>query len=482
MSIVQHLSEHFQRMAGLIGLLALLTLGNGSPCRASHTVGEDAPPAAIPVGLESEAPLPAATAIPVKIERQGGSWQLYRDDEPYFIKGIGGSRYLDVAAEAGANSVRTWGSRDAGELLSRAMEHGMTVMFGIWLSHDRADYLDSGYRSSIKNKIQDLLDNHKHHPALLMWALGNETNLRGADTPAAWQFVNELASLIKSQDPLHPVVSVIVPIAGTLDNIAEYAPNLDVVGINTYGGLPRVREIIEASAYEGPYIITEWGVNGHWEADRTEWGRPIEPTSAQKADFHLKRYEQHILANRDRCLGSYVFRWGHKQERTPTWYSMFIENVPGIDLPEVSCPTVDVMRFNWSGSWPTNQAPRVAGLTVNGIAGGALRLTPGESIVARVDAADPENDGLRYVWELLEEPTVLGSGGKPEPRPAALGDVVDGNLPQLNLVAPQKTGEYRLFVYVLDPNGNVGTANIPFQVNLFPSPEIANRETPATDG
>jgi hypothetical protein len=413
--------------------------------------------------------------VPVTIDRPAGGFQLIRGGQPYFIKGVGGRQHLDMAAAAGANSVRTWDSHDAGSVLKQAGDQGMTAMLGIWLSHDPSDYLDPVYRDQKTKEVQGLLDNHKNHPALLIWALGNEIDLEGADTPAAWEFVNDLAGRIKRQDPNHPVISVITANAGTLNNIATYAPDLDAVGINAYGALSGVRRMMEGTVYQGPYIITEWGVDGHWEAQRTVWGRPIEPTSAEKGDIHLRRYGKDILANRDRCLGSYVFLWGQKQERTPTWYSMFIENFHGVDLPDAACPTVDAMQFNWSGGWPSNQAPRVDEMTINGIiAGGDVKLTPGEPFVAHVSAADPDNDGLRFFWELMTEPTVLGIGGSHEPRPDALDHVPDGRLPQLNLSAPERAGDYRLFVYVLDQNGRVGTANIPFQVGAPADPQSSS--------
>jgi hypothetical protein len=85
-------------------------------------------------------------------------------------------------------------------------------------------------------------------------------------------------------------------------------------------------------------------------------------------------------------------------------------------------------------------------------------------MVSRTQVRDPENDRLTYLWELLEEPAVLGSGGSHEPRPRTLSSVRQDNSPVLNLKAPLLPGEYRLFVYVLDHNGHAGTANIPFQV------------------
>jgi hypothetical protein len=113
---------------------------------------------------------------------------------------------------------------------------------------------------------------------------------------------------------------------------------------------------------------------------------------------------------------------------------------------------------------------------------GDVRLAPGEPILARVAATDPENDGLSYVWELMEEPTVLSIGGSPESRPGALGSIVQGILPELNLLAPDRTGEYRLFVYVLDRNGHVGTANIPFQVDQSPARDVEHGQASPSDG
>jgi len=455
-----------QFLSVITGLVLLISWGIGSPCSASDPGTPD------PVGLALPTPMSTADSpVPVTIRKVHGAYRIYRGSQPYFIKGVGGRQHLGLAAEAGANSVRTWGPNDAGDLLEHARGYGMTVTLGIWLSHVASDYLDPAYKIRKMEEVQQLLDLHKNHPALLMWALGNEINLEGADTPEAWQFVNELACQIKGQDPHHPVITVISYDEDTPNNIAAHAPDLDAVGINAYASLSSVRIMIEDSDFEGPYLITEWGVDGHWEAKRTVWGRPIEPTSEQKVDFHLRRYEQNILANSDRCIGSYVFLWGQKQERTPTWYSMFIEKLPGIDLPVAACATVDAMRFNWSGDWPSNRAPKVIRITINNrTASGDVTLTPGESFVARVAAADPDQDGLRFVWELMEEPTELGIGGSYEPRPGALDVVIDGSLPELSLLAPQKAGEYRLFVYVLDQNGHVGTANFPFQVDLVSMP------------
>jgi hypothetical protein len=454
----------------LINLLILIIIA-GIPAR-SPAVDQNDPSemvAHLSLGAlqnASEKPADSGHPLHVEIRQQGTAFQIFRGDEPYYIKGIGGRHYLDTAAAAGANSIRTWSSQNAGALLDRARDLKMTVMLGVWLSHHASDYVDPYYKTSKIEEVRNLVNSYRNHPALLVWALGNEINLQGGDTREAWLFVDELARQIKELDQNHPVITVITSKKATLNNIATLAPHLDAVGINAYGAVTSLRAMVDRSFYRGPYIITEWGVDGHWEVLHTSWGRPIEPTSARKEEYHLLRYNRAILANSDRCIGSYVFLWGQKQERTPTWYSMFLKDILGADTGAVSFPAVDAMHFNWTGTWPPNRAPEVRRMIINNVsAENNIVLSPGEPMISRVEAGDPENDALSYIWELLEEPTALGIGGSYEARPRTLASVKEDNSPILSMRAPGTAGQYRLFVYVLDNNGHAGTANIPFQVS-----------------
>jgi hypothetical protein len=419
----------------------------------------------------------------VEIRQHGTSFQIFRENKPYYIKGIGGRRYLETAVAAGANSIRTWDPRDAGELLDRAQGLRMTVMVGIWLSQHASDYADPYYKAGRIEEVRRLVEAYKDHPALLIWSLGNEINLLGGDTREAWLFIDQLALMIKELDPNHPVITVIAYRESTLNAISAYAPHLDAVGINAYGALAALRDMVDRSFYRGPYIVTEWGVDGHWEATLTSWGRPIEPTSARKEEFHLLRYDRDILANSDRCIGSYVFLWGWKQERTPTWYSMFLrENLEALTGP-VSFAAVDAMHFNWSGTWPLNRAPEVRHMLINDVsAENNIVLPPGEPIISRVEASDPDNDTLSYIWELLEEPTALGVGGSYEARPRTLAGAKEDGAPEISLRAPDTPGQYRLFVYVLDNRGHAGTANIPFRVSVPQDDKIMADLQPLTPG
>jgi hypothetical protein len=395
-----------------------------------------------------------------------GGVSLTRDGAPYFIRGAGGDRRLDLASSFGANSTRTWGSEGAKQKLDAAASMSMTVLLGVWLEHDASKYADEGYKNRIRAEVRSLLDSVASHPALLMWSLGNEIN-SGADTREAWTFVQELATTIHASDPYHPVATVISGSAEvTLDHIADRAPAIDVVGVNVYAAIASVDSSIRRSRFSGPYIVTEWGLNGWWEAAVTRWGRPFEPTSRAKAEIYASRYEL-ITAHPDRCIGSYVFLWGQKQERTPTWFGMFVENNADLGLCAEACPTADVMAYQWGGkvAWPANRAPAISSFSVAGLlAPTSIVIAPSETFAAIVGASDPDGDALRFVWEVLEEPTQLGTGGSFEGRPARVGNPVFGRDPNARFTAPSSPGQYRLFVYALDGHGHAGTANLPFLV------------------
>jgi hypothetical protein len=389
-----------------------------------------------------------------------GDWVLTRNGKPYEIRGIGGSVELTMAADAGANSIRTWGADAAPRLLPEAGKLGMTVTVGFWLSHNAGDYTNDGYKNRIRDEVRRTVTAYAKDPALLIWALGNETNA-GADTDDAWKFIGELAVLCKQLDPGHPVMSVQAhPGTATLDRMAKFAPAVDIIGVNSYGGLTHWPGLLERSAFTGPFIVTEWGPNGHWEVAKTAWGAPIEQTSSEKAATYAERYA-FIVSQKPRCLGSYVFLWGQKQERTPTWYSMFVETASTVGLQGEASPLVDTMTLAWSGRKPANHAPVIGSFTVDGKPVRELRVDT--AFTARIDATDPDKDPLVWRFEVMREATQLGNGGSHENRPGHVDDAVVSVGAEAR-VTVTKPGDYRLFAYVLDGKGKVATANLPFQV------------------
>ena len=400
--------------------------------------------------------------IKVEIRKIDSTYQLMREGKPYFVRGAGGSAYPERIKASGGNSIRTWGTRDAQRVLDSAFKYGLTVLMGLDVARERHgfNYDDTAAVQQQFNKIREEVIKYKDHPAILGWGIGNELNLQYKN-PKVWNAVNDISKMIHEVDQNHFTTTVFAGInKGLVDYIKERTPDIDLLCINTYGGLASLPRTIRQSGWEGAYLVTEWGPTGHWESLQTSWKSPIEETSSEKAAVYKSRYEYGIENDSQKCLGSYVFLWGQKQERTPTWYGLFTEKGEESEV-------VDVMQFLWSGSWPKNKAPHLYSLQLNKKrAVDNINLQPGNSYTAVAVVSDPDDDRITYRWELLPEPTKLSEGGDFEARPKPVEGLVtsSGRDGEIQLKAPSSAGAYRLFVYVTDGNNNVATANIPFFV------------------
>lgn len=404
------------------------------------------------------------TEKPVKVEirsEANGTQRLYRDGRPYFILGAGGRiDYIKDLADAGGNSIRTWSVNDAANILDQAHRNDMTVMMGLPLPAERHgfDYSNRPAVESMMNQMMQHVEEFKNHPALLIWALGNELDLQYTNTEV-WNVVNELAGRIKQSDPNHLVTTVTAGInREKVQLLKSQAPNLDVLSVNIYGSLSTLPQRLRDFGWTKPYIVSEWGPTGHWEVSRTQWGAPIEQTSTQKAQSYLERYEVAIASDVQLGIGSYVFLWGQKQEVTHTWYGLFTENGE-------KTGGVEVMQYNWTGRWPDNLAPRISGMTLNGQpASASTRLESGRVATAIVTATDPNGDALTYSWEISAEGG--GSiGGDFEPRPQPIQNLIISQTPgRIVFEAPSTSGAYRVFVQISDGKSRVANANIPFFV------------------
>ena len=244
-----------------------------------------------------------------------------------------------------------------------------------------------------------------------------------------------------------------------VDLIKERCSDIDILSIQMYGDLPNLPKLVKEFGWEGAYMVTEWGATGHWEVPQTTWGAPIEENSSIKAANYLKRYQGGIEADSLQCIGSYVFLWGQKQERTPTWYGVFLE-----DGKETE--SIDVMHKIWNGKWPENRTPQIKSFTIeNKTAYENVILEENSKTSAKVIISDFENDQISYTWEILPESTDLGDGGDFEKRPKTLENLIlNENNGELTFKTPT-SGSYRLFIYADDGHGHAATSNIPFKVN-----------------
>jgi len=407
----------------------------------------------------------AGSAIRVEIAKTDSGYRLLRGGEPYVVKGAGMGRD-DIArfAAQGGNSIRTWSTnndyQDTRALLDAAQAHGITVALGLSMQAERHgfDYDDPEAVARQLATVREEVLKYRDHPALLFWLVGNELN-HSYSNPAVWDAVNDVAEMIHELDPNHPVTT---PLSGFKpDVIAEIqvrGPAIDFISFQMYGSLFGLPERIAETGFDKPFMVTEWGTIGYWEMEKTAWGMPVELTSSEKADV-LLRANNNVLAPLDgQLIGSYVFFWGQKQERTPTWFGLLTERG---ELTEAA----DVMHYIWTGAWPANRVPRVEDIRLDGKGyKDSVVLVAGERYEAVFDVVDPDGDPLTYHWEVKPESASQKAGGdREEQLPNLEGLLSDSEVPQTT-IAVSRPGKYRLFAYAYDGKDHAAHANIPFLV------------------
>jgi hypothetical protein len=397
----------------------------------------------------------------ITIKKENNQYTLYRNGEPYYIKGAGGYKYYEKLKEYGGNSVRLWSTKGAKEYMDKAYALGLTVTLGLDLGHER-----KGFNYSDKKKVKEQFDRikkevleFKDHPALLMWGVGNEID-QFANNYEVWNAVNDIVNYIHEVDPKHPATTMLagVPVKH-IKEIIKRCPTLDVLSINAFKWIAPVRKDITAAGWTGPYLIGEWGASGYWESDKVPWNTFIEETSTQKAESCAERYKVGISDNKDRCLGSYVFYWGWKQARTHTLLSLFTEDGQETGI-------IDVLQKAWTGNERTNRAPSIVPVGIDDRpTHKGVYLKPASQHMAYTDAKDPDGDKLYYYWEIYPESKERKEGGDTESKLQPLSGLMqDPRTKALSFKAPEKQGPYRIFVTVYDGNNHIATANAPFYV------------------
>lgn len=400
-------------------------------------------------------------AVKVEVVYADGQYGLTRGGEPYYIKGAGGHEYLDELVSLGGNSIRTWSAEDAQEILDNAHERGLTVMFGLWVQHERHGF-DYNDELAVKKQLDlftSTVRKYKDHPALLLWCIGNEMDLFYTNTKV-WNAVQDIAAMIHKEDPNHPTSLVTAGLdSNEVQEVLRKVPDLDIYGFNTYGDIAKHSQNVRNYGWKGPYIISEWGPNGHWEVESTKWGAPIEQTSTEKSQSYRKRFDNYIDAKRGDCIGSYVFLWGQKQETTSTWYGLF--------TPE-GYPTepLDQLYEVWQGAPSANLSPTVGQLVLDGKTGKeSVYLKSKDVYQAQIDWNGADSNKMNVEWVVYPESNATSAGGDFESSlQPVLGSLSKRKDKTVQLRAPSKEGAYRLFVFVRNKENKTAYANIPFYV------------------
>lgn len=403
-----------------------------------------------------------------EIVYKGDTPYLYRAGRPYYVNGAACNNFFDQVGKYGGNSIRTYSiNNETQKILDSAYSKGLSVVLGIGLKKERDHGFDYDDQALVKKQFQEVKQQvlkFKDHPAILMWGIGNELDIEYTK-PSVWDAVEDISKFIHQVDTLHLTGTILAGAdVDDIEHIIARAPSLDLIGVNVYADIVTAHENIKLAGWKKPYLITEWGPKGTWDNPKsTDWGRFIEPTSSEKADKYYKNYYDHyIYRNKDDgCVGSYVFLWGYQNHgAVQTWYGLFTRKGNPLNA-------VQTMQQCWTGKQTSNASPKIEAedLVLNGkTAQQDIRVKVGDMNVATIDALDPDGDNLNYEWHIIEEDFVLKKSEESKGfniLPSIPGLIENNKTRQIHFSVSKK-GEYRLVVYVLDPNGNASLASIPF--------------------
>lgn len=394
----------------------------------------------------------------VYIKNSEEGYQLIRNKQPFYIKGAAGNSHFEDLKTAGGNTIRVYDTINLKETLDKAHEVGLAAIVDIPLPKygDGSHFYEKDL-SPARKKISKLVRRFRDHPALLYWNLGNEIyyptfhkNIR------FFKSYNSLVKLVKEADPNHPVSTAVI--GGNRRRLASIllrSPDLDLISINSFGSLTNLEDRMKPFLFiwDGPYVITEWGVNGPWEEAATSWGAPIQNTSSKTAEILEERYNSDVMRENN-CLGSIVFFWGNKQERTNTWFSIFSEDGHKSE-------SFHKLKELWTRNSITYDGPEINYALLNGNGGPSnIILSSGNQAEAEVFLKREKKGIIQYKWEIRPEAWYKIE----EQQPVVKDLITENHKDKISFKAPLKEGPYRLFVYATDKENNFSTTNIPFYV------------------
>jgi hypothetical protein len=210
--------------------------------------------------------------------------------------------------ELGINVVRTYEPLLDGAVLDRFAAAGIFVINSV--------YPWGGAPAEV---VVERVRAVRNHPALLMWAVGNEWNYNGLYVGLSHEDsvarLNQAAALIKAEDPLHPVATIYGELPSP-DTLAAM-PDIDVWGINAYRGIS-FGDLFESwrARSSAPMFLSEYG------ADAYNASLPgYDPDSQAQAVAALTR---ELFANSSRSsatdgasLGGTLFEWADEWWKHP---------------------------------------------------------------------------------------------------------------------------------------------------------------------
>ena len=232
--------------------------------------------------------------------------------------------------DMGANTIRLYyqTKMKPNKTILRRMfkDYGLRVAMGNYLGKyaidsgaswsEGTDYENPQHQKTMMENVRQMVLEYKDEPYVLMWILGNENNYGVASNAdkkpeAYYQFVNEVAKMIKSIDPDHPV-AICNGDTLFLDKFAKFASDVDAYGSNVYRGNYGFgsfwQEVSEVAGK--PAFPTEYGAPAYGGPNMSQ-----EEAQEAQADYHKGNWLDMLynsagyVNGQGNSVGGIAFEW-----------------------------------------------------------------------------------------------------------------------------------------------------------------------------
>ncbi|MBU0510077.1 MAG: hypothetical protein KKD28_12420 [Chloroflexi bacterium] len=227
------------------------------------------------------------------------------------------NRDLPLLRQMGANTIRIWGWKYNGnhsDFLDAAHNNGTRTIYVIvsyWLDASR-DISDPTVRQAIVAEFTQMVAIHKNHPAVLMWAIGNELNAPWmfGDSDDLFSLIDEMAQAahMEEGDEYHPVTTPLADtdLINTIANRDLEVPNLDMWSVQVYRGssFGSLFSDYTAVSYK-PLVITEYGIDAYDDENVDEY----ENLGMSHQATYAESLWNEIVANSEVCSGGSIMTY-----------------------------------------------------------------------------------------------------------------------------------------------------------------------------
>jgi beta-glucuronidase len=235
--------------------------------------------------------------------------------------------------EMGCNTIRIYNPDTIDKSILRDLydNYGIRIIMGSFFGayakcsgaawSEGTDYTNAEQRARMLEEVRQMVLEYKDEPYILMWMLGNENDAEGTyenstfnntnatrEPKAYAELLNEVSKTVHKLDPNHPV-GVCSATFKLLHAYAEYAPEIDVIGMNNYPGpygFGTLWNHIKGTT-DRPVLITEYGTDSFNQVKEKE-------DENFQALFHRRAWND-IMANSywgknaGNAIGGVVFCW-----------------------------------------------------------------------------------------------------------------------------------------------------------------------------